>query len=72
MSRVLLLGALLLTGCCNVVGPMEHFRTYPRPDNPCLPIYEQEKRGRDQLAMPEMSSQVAPRTYVEFPSPSGR
>jgi len=40
-------------------------------DDPRLPISEQEMRARDRLALPEMSSTVAPRTYTELPSPYG-
>lgn len=67
----LVVGLLLLAGCRSVVGPFEH-RDPQRVDDPLLTIGEQERRGRDRLAMPEPSATVAPRSYAEFPSPSGR
>lgn len=72
MRRILVMGALILTGCANTVGPLEHYRDRTRVDDPLLTIPEQQQRGRDQLALPEPSSSVAPRTYAEFPGPHGR
>jgi hypothetical protein len=71
MRRLFLLGVLLLVGCRSTVGPFAH-RTPERVDDPRLPIAEQERRGRDRLALPEPSAEVAPRTYAEFPGPHGR
>jgi hypothetical protein len=50
-----------------VVGPFEH-RDPQRVDDPLLSIGEQERRGRDRLALPEQSVTVAPRTDVNFPN----
>ena len=72
MRRLLPVGMLFLMGCANTIGPVEHFRDHTRVDDPLLTIPEQQRRGRDQLAMPDPSANVAPRTYAEFPSPTGR
>jgi hypothetical protein len=72
MRPVYLLGALLLlVGCQSVVGPFEH-RKPERVDDPLLSIPEQERRGRDRLALPEQSKNVLPRTYSDFLGPNGR
>jgi hypothetical protein len=67
MRRLIVLGLLLLVGCRSVVGPFEH-RDPQRVDDPLLSIGEQERRGRDRLALPEQSVTVAPRTDVNFPN----
>jgi hypothetical protein len=74
MRRLFLAGSLFLTGCCNVVGPLD-YRTPQRPDDPCVSIPEQEVRGRDRLPLWDESTvkmkNLAPRTYVDRPSPTG-
>jgi hypothetical protein len=70
MRQLFLMTALLLTGC-NLQGPFAP-RSPQRVDDPRLPIYQQEARGRDRLALPEQSADYAPRTQVEFPGPHGR
>jgi hypothetical protein len=70
MRKLYLVGLLFLAGCHNVVGPFEH-RKPERVDDPLLSISEQQRRGRDQLAIPE-SSVLAPRTGVDAPGPHGR
>lgn len=72
MRRLLFFGAVLLAGCSSVEGPVEHYRNFQRPDHPALPIYEQEKLGREQLAMPEFHKSVAPPLGIDFPGPHGR
>jgi hypothetical protein len=64
MYRLILLGMLLLTGCQNVSGPFAQ-RQPTRVDDPLLSIGEQERRGRDRLALPEVSPTVAPRTFAD-------
>jgi hypothetical protein len=65
MYRWLLLGMFCLVGCENVVGP---FRRPPaRVDDPRLSIAEQEKLGRQQYALPEESSIVAPHSGIAPP-----
>jgi hypothetical protein len=71
MRRLWLAAALLMAGCANVVGPFE-YRQPERVDDPLLSISQQQQRARDRLALPEMSGEVLPRTYVELPGPSGR
>jgi hypothetical protein len=70
MRQVYLAAAFLLTGCCNVMGPFEH-RQPQRVDDPCLPIPEQQSRGRDRFALPDepnsRGSELAPRTGIESP-----
>jgi hypothetical protein len=72
----LLLTALAVTGCGgNLVGP---FRNRPaRVDERCLSIPEQETRGRERLSVPVEwpdgdQLNLAPRTYIDRPSPTGR
>jgi hypothetical protein len=72
MRKLILLGVLFLMGCQNVVGPFG-YRKPLRVDDPNLPIDEQEKRGRDRLAYPDITSQtdpgqeVLPRGMVKVP-----
>jgi hypothetical protein len=66
MYRTVLAGLLLLTGCQGVEGPFSR-RTRPI-DDPYLTIPEQYQRGRDQLALPERSPAIAPRTFAEEPA----
>ena len=68
MHRLFLLGALFLMGCQNVVGPFEH-RKPERVDDPLLTISEQQRRGRDRLALPEESVAVAPPTGIQPTAP---
>ena len=61
MKRLCLLGILLLAGCQGLVGPRERRDNPQQVDDPRLSIYEQEKRGRDRLALPESSGDLVPR-----------
>ncbi len=68
MRRLLCLASLLLlAGCQNLVGPRDR-STIPagRVDDPRLSISQQERNGRERLAIPE-GSDVGPRTYMESP-----
>jgi hypothetical protein len=67
MRKLIPLGLLLLAGCQNIVGPLEH-RQPLRVDDPRLPIPEQEQRGRDRLALPDASDHLAPRLYFLPPN----
>ena len=69
MRRLYLVGFLFLAGCQNVVGPFEH-RKPERVDDPLLSISEQQRRGRDRLALPDDTG-LAPRTGVISPDPHG-
>lgn len=66
MHRYILLGVLLLAGCQNLVGPFAS-RKPERVDDPLLTISEQQRRGRDRLALPDESANVAPRTGTGMP-----
>ena len=72
MRRLMCLGLLLLAGCESMVGPREHRANPVQVDNPCLSIAEQQRLGRERLAIPEMNTNIAPRTYVDFLGPNGR
>ena len=62
----------VLAGCQGVQGPFERRPTTARVDDPRLPIGEQERRGRDRLALPEWNPNLLPGTYGELPGPSGK
>ena len=59
MRRLLILGILVLSGCQGIRGPFQP-RPVERVDDPLLPISEQERRGRDRLALPDESRSVGP------------
>ena len=63
--------ALLAAGCKNVIGPFEHRRPQ-RVDDPCLPIWEQEREARSRLSLPQESRTVGPNSGVEIPGPIQR
>jgi hypothetical protein len=72
MRRMILLGCLLLAGCRGVVGPFEHRRP-ERVDDPRLSTSEQQRRGRDRMALPVESPAVGPLSGIEgLPGPHGR
>jgi hypothetical protein len=68
MRRLVILGTMLLAGCGNVIGPFAP-RDPQRVDDPHLPIYEQQARGRDRLPLPDESPNVGPNTLS---GPHGR
>ena len=75
MRRIIMMAGVLLVlmGCTGVVGPRK--RGDPPPwfvADPRLPIQDQEARGREYLALPQQSPDVAPRTYVEQPGYTAR
>jgi hypothetical protein len=59
LTEMLLIGTVLLSGC-TVAGPFEHNRNPQRVDDPRLSIPEQEVRGRDRMALPDTSPNIAP------------
>jgi hypothetical protein len=59
IRRLILSSCLLLAGCSSVSGPFAP-RTPQRVDDPLLSIGEQERRGRDRLALPDESKAIAP------------
>ncbi len=66
MRKLLFLGLLTLTGCQNIAGPFQA-RPKPQIDDPRVSIPEQESRGRDQLALPDDFSGLAPRSGAQLP-----
>lgn len=67
MSRIIVLGLLILAGCQNVRGPFAS-RSPGRVDDPALPISEQERRGRDRLALPDPGWGVGPHEPAALPT----
>jgi hypothetical protein len=59
MHRLILAAVLLAGGCQNVVGPFAR-RTPQRVDDPLLPISEQRRLSREQLALPDENTNLAP------------
>lgn len=71
LGLTLLLMVLVSVGCQGVVGPLQRPCT-PNPlDNPCLTIEEQQKFRRDRSSLPDASSAVMPRLYIEDPNVRG-
>jgi len=70
MRRLFLPAMLLLAGCSTFVGPFGR-RQPERVDDPRLTISEQERRGRDRLALPQESPTIAP-PVSGFPGTYGR
>jgi hypothetical protein len=71
MRKLLLLSVLLLSGCQGVIGPFQP-RDPGRIDDPRLPIAEQERRARDRIALPDDTSNIAPRSGAAIPGSLGR
>lgn len=71
MRKLFLLGVLCLAGCQSVVGPFG-YRPPQRADDPNYSIPEQERRGRDRLALPDVTGQydpgqeVLPRSMIKY------
>jgi hypothetical protein len=66
MRWILLSGVLLSAGCMNTVGPRERSTIPGRIDDPRLTIEEQQRKGRDRIALPDPAP-IAPPTYLESP-----
>jgi hypothetical protein len=72
MRRLFLVSVLFLAGCGgNVIGPFQH-RPPERVDDPMLTIGEQQRLGRERLALPDESSRVAPHSGAALPGTFGR
>lgn len=77
MRKLIVVGALVMAGCQNIVGPFQS-RPPQRVDDPLAGrvgqdrIAEQQRRGRDRLALPEDRTGMAPYTYTDRPDPHGR
>jgi hypothetical protein len=57
MRKLIFIGVLVLAGCQNIAGPFAA-RPPVRVDDPNIPISEQERRGRDRLAMPDQTNDL--------------
>ncbi len=67
MRRLFLLGVvILLSGCHNVIGPLQP-KPPERVDDPLLTIGEQERKGRANLPLPVESPTVAPPSAAAIP-----
>jgi len=64
MRKLWMLGLLVLAGCQGVIGPFQS-RKPERVDDPQYTISEQQRRGRDRLAIP--AGDVGPQSGVELP-----
>lgn len=78
MRRLFVVAALVVAGCQNIVGPFQT-KTPQRVDDPMLPIYEQQQRGRARLPVIEETfgqnygdTEIAPPTYCDRPGVHGR
>lgn len=71
MRRIMLVAVLLSAGCQNLIGPFAP-RKPLRVDDPCVSIAEQQRRGRDRLALPEDDRALAPKLFVDRPGTDGR
>jgi hypothetical protein len=69
MRKLLWVSLLLLAGCKGVVGPFQS-RKPERVDDPQYTIGEQQRRGRDRLAIP--AEDVGPQSGVELPPGYGK
>ena len=67
-SLGLVLGILLLVaGCQGLAGPAVHKQNPVQVDDPHLTIPEQQRLGRDRLALPDSSETVVPRISTDPP-----
>ena len=69
--RLLVLTVIALAGCNRFSGPLET-RQMSRPDQPGYTIEEQQRRGRERLAVSEDDYRIGPKGYIDRPSPIGR
>ena len=73
LTAIGLLGLLPLAACSRFAGPLEsNPRNAGRVDAPWLSIEEQQKRGRERLAITEDDYRIGPKGYIDRPSPLGR
>jgi hypothetical protein len=73
MQRTMMLGLflLLVVGCQGISGPWVHKQNPTQVDDPRLTIPEQERLGRDRLALPDTNPNVAPHIDSVLPRWSG-
>jgi hypothetical protein len=65
------LGMIALAGCNRFAGPLE-VRKMGRADAPGYTIAEQQLRGRERYTITEDDISIAPKTYIDRVSPTGR
>ena len=65
----LLTAGLGAVGCGGDYVRARQLRGSGRPDDPRLPIDEQESRGRARYAIPEDDPAIGPRTFTDRPDP---
>ena len=63
---------IVTTGCRNLEGPKYHKEHPEKIDSPVYNIDEQKRRGRELIALPDASQNVAPKTGIDTYGPSGR
>lgn len=66
MRRLFVLGLLALAGCRGVQGPFAP-KDPVRVDDPRVSISEQERRARENLALPDNSRMIAPNSETAPP-----
>ena len=72
-TRLFVFIALIVaTGCRTLEGPKYHKEHPEKIDSPIYNIDEQKRRGRELIALPDASQNVAPKTGIETYGPSGR
>ena len=59
-------------GCRNLEGTKYHKEHPEKIDSAVYNIDEQKRRGRELIALPDASQNVAPKTGIETYGPSGR
>lgn len=68
--RLCAITLLVLAGCQNVSGPLA-YRKPERVDDPRLPVWEQQSRGRERYSYVE-DDRLSPKAYVDRPSFVGK
>lgn len=72
MKQVLLFVLFVMaTGCQSSCGGLA-YRSSDRADDPRFSIEEQQRRGRERLALIEDSDGLTPKAYVDRPGVTGR
>jgi hypothetical protein len=72
MTRVVVVALLLAAAGCQSNRGGLLYRKPDRADDPMFSIEEQQRRGRDRLAVVEDTTNLVPKTYVDRPGTTGR
>jgi hypothetical protein len=72
MTRVLLFALFVTTAGCQSERGGLLYRQSDRADDPRYSIEEQQRRGRERLAVVEDADGLAPKTYTDRPGVMGR